>query len=241
MKTRILSFAVAFAFLGCATFPQQPAAERIQTIVVIYAENHSFDNMYGMFPGANGVAQRDRRAARSSATTTASVLPHAAAGVQGRQARSRLSRRAAQRPVPHRRAADQQAHRPAHARARSTSTTRTSSRSTAGKNDKFVAMTNVGGWVMGYYDGSSQLRVAVGEAIHARRQLLHGRLRRLVPQPPVARLRVHARVDATRRPRCARRLDEQRAPEAQARLAGVRDGTARRSSTTGRSRPTATR
>ena len=29
-------------------------------------------------------------------------------------------------------------------------------------------------------------------AIHARRQLLHGRVRRLVPEPPVARLRVHA-------------------------------------------------
>ena len=26
-----------------------------------------------------------------------------------------------------------------------------------GRNDKFAAMTNVGGWVMGYYDGSSQL------------------------------------------------------------------------------------
>ncbi len=30
--------------------------DQIQTVVVIYAENHSFDNMYGMFPGANGIA-----------------------------------------------------------------------------------------------------------------------------------------------------------------------------------------
>ena len=42
--------------------------ENIQNIVVIYAENRSFDNLYGFFPGANGLAhislaksmQRDR-------------------------------------------------------------------------------------------------------------------------------------------------------------------------------------
>jgi len=30
---------------------------KIQHIVVIYAENRSFDNLYGLFPGANGIAQ----------------------------------------------------------------------------------------------------------------------------------------------------------------------------------------
>ena len=36
----------------------QPAAglDKIQTVVVIYAENRSFDNLYGDFPGANGLA-----------------------------------------------------------------------------------------------------------------------------------------------------------------------------------------
>jgi phospholipase C len=29
--------------------------DRIQTVVVIYAENRSFDNLYGHFPGANGL------------------------------------------------------------------------------------------------------------------------------------------------------------------------------------------
>lgn len=35
-----------------------PAAglEKINHIVVIYLENHSFDNLYGLFPGANGLA-----------------------------------------------------------------------------------------------------------------------------------------------------------------------------------------
>src|ERR1700758_5271600 len=32
------------------------ALGRIQHIVVIYAENRSFDNLYGLFPGANGIA-----------------------------------------------------------------------------------------------------------------------------------------------------------------------------------------
>ena len=42
--------------------------ENIRNIVVIYAENRSFDNLYSFFPGANGLAhislaksvQRDR-------------------------------------------------------------------------------------------------------------------------------------------------------------------------------------
>jgi acid phosphatase len=51
--------------------PDKDAADdlkQIETIVVIYAENRSFDNLYGSFPGANGLAkapaeaktQRDR-------------------------------------------------------------------------------------------------------------------------------------------------------------------------------------
>ncbi len=53
-----LALAVLAALLaGCAgPGPREASLDRIQTIVVIYAENHSFDNMYGMFPGANGVA-----------------------------------------------------------------------------------------------------------------------------------------------------------------------------------------
>jgi len=35
--------------------PHAPDLSKIQTIVVIYAENRSFDNLYGLFPGANGI------------------------------------------------------------------------------------------------------------------------------------------------------------------------------------------
>ena len=34
-----------------------PDYAAIQTLVVIYAENRSFDNLYGTFPGANGLAE----------------------------------------------------------------------------------------------------------------------------------------------------------------------------------------
>ena len=46
---------------ACANAPMADAGDarlqRIQNIVVIYAENHSFDNMYGLFPGANGIGR----------------------------------------------------------------------------------------------------------------------------------------------------------------------------------------
>src|SRR5262245_59093749 len=35
--------------------PPESGLEQIKTIVVIYDENRSFDNLYGLFPGANGV------------------------------------------------------------------------------------------------------------------------------------------------------------------------------------------
>src|SRR6266852_2821270 len=41
--------------LAGAARAEDPLA-RIKTIVVIYAENRSFDHLYGFFPGANGIA-----------------------------------------------------------------------------------------------------------------------------------------------------------------------------------------
>ncbi len=47
------------ALASCGQQPPRTAATglaKIQHIVVIYAENRSFDNLYGLFPGANGQA-----------------------------------------------------------------------------------------------------------------------------------------------------------------------------------------
>ena len=49
----------ALALAGCAQPPSLPAKsglEKIDHIIVIYFENRSFDNLYGLFPGAEGIA-----------------------------------------------------------------------------------------------------------------------------------------------------------------------------------------
>src|SRR5207245_9408346 len=54
-----LAWALSFVLAGCAvsvSAPPRAALEKIRHIVVIYAENRSFDNLYGLFPGADGIA-----------------------------------------------------------------------------------------------------------------------------------------------------------------------------------------
>ncbi len=67
----LLAMLTAAPALFAGNASAQPAAsgiKKIDTVVVIYAENRSFDNLYGLFPGANGLRnvtaansiQRDR-------------------------------------------------------------------------------------------------------------------------------------------------------------------------------------
>jgi acid phosphatase len=59
MKKRALLPGVLAASLMTAAARAVNGAgiESIETVVVIYAENRSFDNLYGSFPGANGLSQ----------------------------------------------------------------------------------------------------------------------------------------------------------------------------------------
>ncbi len=70
----LLAFGFAAALAACASKDLRPSAggdaatralrAKIDTIVVIYAENRAFDNLYGNFPGAHGlgeVVDRDGR------------------------------------------------------------------------------------------------------------------------------------------------------------------------------------
>src|ERR1700722_17736974 len=51
-----ISLCLAALMLGVAALAQTPCSlKRIHNIVVIYAENRSFDVLYGSFPGANGL------------------------------------------------------------------------------------------------------------------------------------------------------------------------------------------
>jgi phospholipase C len=59
MKNAILL--CAFALIGCAQnrddVSSATGAQKINHLVVIYLENHSFDNLYGQFSGADGLVQ----------------------------------------------------------------------------------------------------------------------------------------------------------------------------------------
>src|SRR5258705_8729297 len=57
-SARVLAGIVALLLAVAAVSGPGAAADlsRIETVVVIYPENRSFDHLYGLFPGANGIA-----------------------------------------------------------------------------------------------------------------------------------------------------------------------------------------
>ena len=125
--------AIAVVALGCATMTGDRAGlDKIEHIVVIYAENRSFDHLYGLFPGANGLANATpEQTTQVDHDGTAAGRSCRRSGRPAPRARSALSGRAAEPAVPHRRAADQPAALRADRATSCTATTRTSSRSTA--------------------------------------------------------------------------------------------------------------
>jgi phospholipase C len=63
----IAGAATALLATSCTGATQSAGPEglkKIDHIVVVYLENRSFDNLYGLFPGANGLAQADGAAAQ---------------------------------------------------------------------------------------------------------------------------------------------------------------------------------
>jgi len=64
----VLTASLSVSWIETARAQEARGIDQIQTVVVIYAENRSFDNLYGLFPGANGLQnvteqsalQRDR-------------------------------------------------------------------------------------------------------------------------------------------------------------------------------------
>src|ERR1700738_770794 len=57
VKRRSLLLAALAVIAGSACGGHRAALQDIDTIVVLYAENRSFDNLYGSFPDANGLSQ----------------------------------------------------------------------------------------------------------------------------------------------------------------------------------------
>jgi acid phosphatase len=152
MTTR---FSGALATLLLAATPavaQTADLAKVETILVIYAENRSFDHLYGLFPGANGIAdatpeqytQRDH---------DGSVLPDLQIWGHDGKPDPKMPRmpnapfRIDQPPIDG--STTKILPSPIHAYYHNIE------QINGGRNDRFVAMSNVGGWVMGYFDGSS--------------------------------------------------------------------------------------
>lgn len=140
---------------GCAVPPPDslhtPDEQSIDNIVIIYAENRSFDHLFGLFPGADGIknATHEQKIQRDHDGTPLKELlvfnkqgkpdpayPHLPNGP------FRIDAPPLNRPL------NQLGPNPIH------SFFYNREQINGGRNDRFAAISNVGGWVMGYYDGS---------------------------------------------------------------------------------------
>jgi len=160
-RAPLLVFAIV-VLAGCAGVstvsrdtPTDRALAKIEHVVVIYGENRSFDNLYGLFPGADGIAaatseqvlQRDRDGALLPMLPPTwkadGVTPDPMYGGNVANAPFRIDQPPVDLPLvtPTR----DLTHRFYQNR----------DQINGGKLDQYVAWTDAGGLVMGYYDGSS--------------------------------------------------------------------------------------
>lgn len=141
------------ALSACATTSSQTAdgLDAIKHIIVIYAENRSFDNLYGLFPGANGIA--NATAEQSSQIDhdgkPFKILPPIWAG---------KSHAAINTPLPNQpfRIDAEPLNLPLNISTRDLVHRfyQNLEQINGGLNNKFAAISDAGGLTMGYYDGS---------------------------------------------------------------------------------------
>jgi phospholipase C len=83
-----IAIAAALSLYACGDSEiSDPDITAIKNVVVIYAENRSFDNLYGNFPGANGLQNV------TASNSTQVDRDHAAASVERSDANRRDARR----------------------------------------------------------------------------------------------------------------------------------------------------
>jgi phospholipase C len=125
--------------------------QRIGHVVVVFAENHSFDNLYGLFPGADGIA--------SATPQQKTQLDHDGTPLKALSVFGHDGKPDARFPVlpnapfridapPVSKRTDEIVPSPIHAFFHN------QEQIDGGRNDMFAAMSTVGGWTMGYYDGA---------------------------------------------------------------------------------------
>src|SRR5437764_5269438 len=123
----------------------------IKNIVVIYAENRSFDHLYGTFPGANGLADATQEQ-KTQLDHDGTPLPQLTIFGGDGKPDPRFPRmpngpfRIDAPPINV--SLNQIAPSPIHAFYHN------QEQINGGPNNMFAAMSNIGGWVMGHFDGS---------------------------------------------------------------------------------------
>jgi phospholipase C len=135
---------------GCATTAAGP--ERLEHVLVIYAENRSFDHLYGLFPGAEGLAQATPEQ-KTQLDHDGKPLPHLPPVFDHGKPDPRFPPALPNGPFridapPVGRRMDEVLPSPIHAYYHNRE------QINGGKNNRFVAMSNIGAWTMGYFDGS---------------------------------------------------------------------------------------
>lgn len=137
--------------LPVSAAPADARLASIKNIVVIYAENHSFDNMYGMFPGANGISRATPEQYTQLDHDGKPLKELIVFGPDGKPDASYPRMPNAPFRIdapPVNRSPTQMVLGPVHAFYHN------QEQINGGKNNMFAAVSNVGGLTMGYYDGS---------------------------------------------------------------------------------------
>src|SRR3954452_1726132 len=151
MKTGWLGPACAALVAFSHPAAADDALARIKNIVVIYAENRSFDHLYGTLPGANGLANAtDEQKTQLDHDRT--PLPQLTVFATDGKPDPRFPKmpnapfRIDAPPINV--SLNQIAPSPIHAFYHN------QEQINGGPNNMFAAMSNIGGWVMGHFDGS---------------------------------------------------------------------------------------
>jgi len=149
----ILAFLLAAGLAGCAIDrADRSGLARVETIVVIYAENRSFDHLYGSFPGADGIADATSEQ-KLQLDHDGRPLPHLPPVYDNGKQSPEFPQALPNGPFridapPVNRRMDELLPSPIHVYYQNRE------QINGGKNNMFVAMTTVGAWTMGYFDGS---------------------------------------------------------------------------------------
>src|ERR1043166_6948160 len=151
MAGKLSAAAAAVVLLSLQPSSAQDGLAKIRTIVVIFPENRSFDHLYGLFPGADGIADATAEQA-TQLDHDGTPLPELTVFAHGGKPDPRFPRmpnlpfRIDQPPI--NLSIQKILPNPIHAFYHN------QQQINGGRNNMFAPMSNVGGLVMGHFDGS---------------------------------------------------------------------------------------